>query len=335
MLGTDTAQPELDFKRTAFAAVSILDGSGTQLARLSVQANPGDDGAFGDIVSGPHALAFSDDGKLAFVVDTNSEDVLVIDAEQRIETQLLRPLPGHMPESVVFAAGKIYIQERNTEDIAAFRVERADMTLTLVPEGPAFRTRRSDPMPGELRLGQKLFYSANSDDLALTQNHWIACATCHLEGRSDAVTWQFSQGPRDTPSNAGGLLDTGFLFRTADRVKVQDYWRTINVEQGGHFSRSPARRARGLRQLGDPDASRTLDRSHARARRRSARFAACARCRAVCARGLRPLPHGGGAHRLRLGQSGLGSVRIDRRDGDARRRAAARRGHVRERRGRV
>jgi cytochrome c peroxidase len=91
-------------------------------------------------------------------------------------------------------------------------------------------------MPATLRLGQRLFYSANSDQLPLTQNHWVACATCHLEGRSDAVTWKFAQGPRDTPSNAGGMLDTGFLFRTADRNQVQDYWRTINVEQGGHFS---------------------------------------------------------------------------------------------------
>jgi cytochrome c peroxidase len=36
------------------------------------------------------------------------------------------------------------------------------------------------------------------------------------------------------------LLDTGFLFRTADRAKVEDYWVTINVEQGGHFSREDA-----------------------------------------------------------------------------------------------
>jgi cytochrome c peroxidase len=95
-------------------------------------------------------------------------------------------------------------------------------------------------MPPNLRLGQMLFYSANSDQLPLTQNHWVACASCHLEGRSDAVTWDFAQGPRDTPTNAGGLLDTGFLFRTADRTQVQDYWRTINVEQGGHFTLSNA-----------------------------------------------------------------------------------------------
>ncbi|MFI5309104.1 MAG: hypothetical protein ACHQ53_17240, partial [Polyangiales bacterium] len=39
------------------------------------------------------------------------------------------------------------------------------------------------------------------------------------------------------------MLDTGFLFRTADRGRVQDYFRTINVEQGGHFSADePAQR---------------------------------------------------------------------------------------------
>ena len=28
----------------------------------------------------------------------------------------------------------------------------------------------------------------------MTQNHWVACASCHLEGRSDAVTWQVHAG---------------------------------------------------------------------------------------------------------------------------------------------
>ena len=36
-------------------------------------------------------------------------------------------------------------------------------------------------------------------------------------------------------NNAGGVLGTGFLLRTADRTRVQDYWHTINVEQGGRF----------------------------------------------------------------------------------------------------
>ncbi len=242
MLGIDTPQPDLNFQETVFPSLSILDsgsgssGTGSQLARLSVLTNPGDGGAFGDIVSGPHALAFSDDGRYAFVADTDSEDILVVDAEQRIETQLIRPLPGHLPEAVVYANHELYVQERNSEDVVLFAVAETDQGLSITPDGPAYPTLAADPMPANLRLGQKLFYSANSDDLPLTSNHWVACATCHLEGRSDAVTWIFAQGPRDTPTNAGGLLDTGFLFRTADRNQVQDYWRTINIEQGGHFS---------------------------------------------------------------------------------------------------
>lgn len=236
MLGTDTAQPVLDFQRTVFPALSILDFQGTQQARLSVQTQPSDDAAIGDVVSGPHALTFSDDGKLAFVVDANSEDLLVIDTDQRVELQLVRPLPGHLPEAVAFSHGKVYVQERNSEDVAVFRVEQRAGETRVVQAGAAWPSLTRDPMPAELRLGQKLFYSANSDDVPTTQNHWMACASCHIEGRSDAVTWKFTQGPRDTPSNAGGLLDTGFLFRTADRTRVQDYWQTIDIEQGGHFS---------------------------------------------------------------------------------------------------
>jgi DNA-binding beta-propeller fold protein YncE len=236
MLGIDTPQPALDFQSTVFPALSILGATGNQTARLSVRASPGDGQAFGDVVSGPHAITFSGDGGLVFVADTDSEDVLVVDTAARVEAQIIRPLPGHMPEGILWAGGELYVQERNSEDVAAFKIDKSVSGITISPDGAPFATLAADPMPATLRLGQKLFFSANSDDVPLTQNHWVACASCHVEGRSDAVTWKFEQGPRDTPSNAGGLLDTGFLFRTADRAQVQDYWKTIDVEQGGHFS---------------------------------------------------------------------------------------------------
>jgi YVTN family beta-propeller protein len=239
MLGTDTPQPTLAFNMTVFPALSIFDGAGTEVARLSVAAHPGalgESGAFGDVVSGPRALAFSDDGEYAFVVDADSEDLLVVDATRRIEAQIVRPLPGHLPEGVVWHQGEIYVQERNSEDVAAFKVRQTATGISVSPDGAPFASLAVDPMPAELRLGQKLFYSANSDDVPTTQDHWVACASCHVEGRSDAVVWLFGQGPRDTPTNAGGMLDTGFLFRTADRTQVQDYWKTIDVEQGGAFN---------------------------------------------------------------------------------------------------
>ncbi len=233
MLGTDTAQPTLDFERTAFPAISIANG-GTYSITLSTDAQdvPGIDGSFGDVVSGPHAIAFTSDGSLALMVDTNSEDVLVVGGNQ-VESSLVRPLPGHMPEGIAISPDDMhaYVDERNTGDIAVLDIISGAVTV----DGAPIARFASDPMPAQLRLGQHLFYSANSDEYPVTTNHWISCATCHMEGRSDAVVWKFAQGPRDAPSNAGGTLNTGFLFRTADRNQVQDYWHTVNVEQGGSF----------------------------------------------------------------------------------------------------
>lgn len=240
LLGTDTAQPDLDFESTVFPAASILERSGALDQTLSINAQdvPGINGAYADVVSGPHAAAFTSDGKYALVVDTGSEDILAIDADQRVEASLLRPLPGHMQEGIVLAADDsvAFVDERNTGDVAVVAVSRDANGIHLAVDGDPIPRLSSDPMPKELRLGQHLFYSANSDEYPITTNHWVSCSSCHLEGRSDAVTWRFAQGPRDTPSNAGGMLNTGFLFRTADRNEVQDYFKTINIEQGGRFA---------------------------------------------------------------------------------------------------
>ncbi|CAN5614745.1 hypothetical protein BH11MYX1_BH11MYX1_46230 [soil metagenome] len=239
LLGTDTPQPALDFESSVFPALSLVRSDGTYRRTLSVDVQDiaRTDGSFGDIVSGPHAIAFTADGAFALVVDTNSEDILVVDATSEVEASLLRPLPGHMPEGIVIAPDDrvAYIDERNTHDVAIVRLDR-HAGLSLALDGVIPRLT-NDPMPAEVRTGQHLFFSANSDEHPITRNHWMACASCHLEGRSDAMTWLFAQGPRDTPSNAGGTRGTGFLFRTADRTRIEDYWQTVNLEQGGRFDR--------------------------------------------------------------------------------------------------
>ncbi len=237
MLGVDTSQPALDFESTVFPGLSIAVGGAYQRT-LSTDAQdvPGIDGSFADVVSGPHAMAFTSDGAYALVVDTNSEDVLAVDASTGTEAMMLRPLPGHMPEGIAISPDgtTAYVDERNTGDVAVISIDRSS-GITLAVDGATIPRFASDPMPAQMRLGQHLFYSSNSDEYPITTNHWVSCASCHLEGRSDEVTWLFAQGPRDTPSNAGGTLQTGYLFRTADRNQVQDYWKTIDVEQGGNF----------------------------------------------------------------------------------------------------
>jgi hypothetical protein len=250
---TNDLATTLDFQSTAFPTLSVLKADGTFVTRMSTNAMSisNNNGAFGDIVSGPHAVELTSDGKWALLLDSASEDVLAVDATGRVEAQLLHPLyqdkstQGHMQEGIVLSPdGKhAYIDERNTwgqsntgGDVAVIAVDTSDpTTIKLSVDGPPIPRLSSDPMPSAMRHGQFLFNTANSDLVPVTQNHWIACATCHIEGRSDAVTWKFKEGPRDTPSNAGGVSDTGFLFRTADRSFVTDYWPTIDDEQGGSF----------------------------------------------------------------------------------------------------
>jgi DNA-binding beta-propeller fold protein YncE len=261
MLASSTSEPSLVFNTTVFPCISIFDPSGNRTALLTVSVRDGGPseggsgvgGAFADVVSGPQSITFSLDGRYAFVVDANSEDVLVIDAVQRAELLLVRPLPGHWPVGAVFSpGGKLYVTQRNTEDLAVIDVTEmaADASadayfsgdaslgpaISAVVEGATIPTLLTDPMPAVYRLGQQIFNSANSDEFAITTNHWVACASCHIEQRTDAITWRFLVGPRDTPSNAGGTIGTGFLLHTADRREVADYWRTIDEEQGGIFA---------------------------------------------------------------------------------------------------
>jgi hypothetical protein len=236
LLAQRTAMPELNFESTVFPALSVLvDGAVTQTLSTDAQDVNGVDGALADVVSGPHALAFTPDGRFAVVVDQNSEDVLVVDADAHVQRSLVRPLPGHLPEGLALSADghTVFVDERGSGDVAVLSLDDAGNAQV---DGAPMSRLVADPMPEQLRLGQRLFFSANSDVFPITTNHWVACASCHPEGRSDAVTWRFAEGPRDTPSNAGGTRGTGFLLRGAERRRVQDYWVTINVEQGGHFS---------------------------------------------------------------------------------------------------
>ncbi len=240
LLATDTAQPELDFQSSAFPAVSVRDATGQAVSTLTVDSQlPGVDGAFSDVVSGPRALAFTPDGALALMLDMSSEDLLLLDAEKRVEVNLIRPLPGALPEGLVVSAdgSTVYVDERASGDVAVLKIApdwaTRDSGQVQVDGQPIPKFSGSDPMPADLRLGQQLFFSANSKKFPMTQNFWMACSSCHLEGRSDGVIWRFLQGPRDTPSNAGGTLTRGFLQRNAVRNSVMQYKDIIKTEQGG------------------------------------------------------------------------------------------------------
>jgi mono/diheme cytochrome c family protein len=235
-----TPQPELDFESTVFPTISTVAADGSaEGQRLVFTPNlPGAKGSFADSVSGPRAVAFTPDGKLALVAMGQSEDVMVFDVEARVEIGLVRPLPSAMLEGIIIdhTGKRAYVDGRNTHDITVLKIDATSPTVPAAVDGEAIERLTVDPMPAALRHGQRLFYTANSAAFPITRNFWVACASCHIEGGSDAVTWLFKEGPRDTPSNAGGPINTGFLLRQGLRSDVNQYDKTIQVEQGGTYT---------------------------------------------------------------------------------------------------
>jgi YVTN family beta-propeller protein len=256
LLATVTAQPQLDFQSTAFPTITRLAPGGTSMDnRLlfrpsSLLTAPG---SFTDSVSGPHDIAFTPDGDFALVAMAQSEDVMAFDAKTGFEAALVRPTPSSLLEGILVDSQgtHAYLQGRASHNVTVLDISETASGISVSVDGNPIECLAADPMPAGLRHGLRLFYSSNSAVFPLTQNFWMSCATCHLEGQSDAVTWKFAQGPRDTPSNAGGPINTGFLFRQATRNDVIDYDITIRVEQGGSYDRTNPDQIADLQALAD------------------------------------------------------------------------------------
>jgi DNA-binding beta-propeller fold protein YncE len=231
LYATDTAAPALNFESTVFPAVAVL---GARAVTFSHDARlEGVDGAFRHVLSGPRALAFTPDGARAVLVGHNSENALCLDGPTGEERGFAEDL-GALLDGVALTDGgaRAWVWARGDNHLQALRVS-PEGGLSL--DGPAVPARARDPMPSNLREGQRVFHTANDryQQFPITVNHWIACESCHLDEGTAAVTLRLPQGPRDIPSLPGGV--DGFLLRTATRARVQDFWRTINDEQGGSF----------------------------------------------------------------------------------------------------
>ena len=246
---SQTPQPALTFDTAVFPTISRLPVAGGSPSSSDILAwrilfQPpasllGPRGTFTDSVSGPRDLAFTPDGSIALVAMAQSEDVMVFDANTGDEIGLVRPTPAALPEGIaVDASGShAYLHGRGSHDLTVLDIKRAGGSVEVDVDGDSIECLASDPMPPALRRGFRLFYSANSAAFPITRAFWLACASCHPEGGTDAITWKLLQGPRDTPSLAGGLVHTGFLMRQAlldDVVQVDTLVREL---QGGSYDR--------------------------------------------------------------------------------------------------
>ena len=72
-----------------------------------------------------------------------------------------------------------------------------------------------------VQRGLGLFFSNLNPEVS-GHNVNVSCSSCHFEGRNDGLTWQFADGPRQTPSLAGDVSLTEPVTWRDDVATVAD-----------------------------------------------------------------------------------------------------------------
>lgn len=188
----------IDLERRAWVATVLLD----DLDRGA--ANPwgiecSSDGARLVVAcSGTHELSVIDrvalHEKLARVAadprtEVASDLIFLVDLRRRIA------LPGNGPRAVAFAGDRVLVGQHFTDDVAIVPLESSPgSAITTVALGTPL------PQP-PARRGERLFHDAE-----ICFQTWQSCASCHPDGRADALNWDLINDGIGNPKNAKSLL---------------------------------------------------------------------------------------------------------------------------------
>jgi hypothetical protein len=107
----------------------------------------------------------------------------------------------------------------------------------LSPGGPsrdappaAVHALHPPPEDGPEERGRAIFYATNDP---LVSHDGRACASCHIDGAEDGLTWPTPEGPRQTPMLAGRVVDTAPYGWTGARPRIQVHLQETIRRLGG------------------------------------------------------------------------------------------------------
>ena len=150
-------------------------------------------------LAGPHELAVigSDDLLGEFAHRTMQPMTAVWPIYISLGESLWRRtgLPGKGPRGLASAGSKVYVAQYFSDSVAV--VDLATPTkpsISTIALGPA-------PQLTERRRGEMLF-----NDATICYEHWLSCASCHPDGRVDALNWDLMNDGQGNPKNTKSML---------------------------------------------------------------------------------------------------------------------------------
>ena len=206
----------LQFDTTVFPSLSIID--------LSTNSNIRKERIGIDVVDKPVGIPLSGtiyDNHL-YLVNYASNDLTILTLDTLTLAAHLEL--GFTPFGLVVDKINSRVIINNTLDETISVVDSNDL---VVIEHIKIVDMNED---NSLLNGERLFN--NSDDIRLTKDQWISCATCHFEGGNDKSSWFFPDGKRSTPS-LFNLTNTTPFHWNGDLDEVQDVEFTIQGLMSG------------------------------------------------------------------------------------------------------
>lgn len=92
------------------------------------------------------------------------------------------------------------------------------------------------PLADDVVAGRSLFNSA-FDGRVVANRAGMSCSACHADSRTDGLTWQFEDFPRQTPSVAGGVADRVPLTWLGNVPTVEEEaLATSRIRMGGNMT---------------------------------------------------------------------------------------------------
>ncbi len=103
-------------------------------------------------------------------------------------------LPGKGPRGMTIAGSKVYIAEYFSDTVAVYDLQSGGDAVETIALGPS-------PQLTERRRGELLFH-----DATVCYQQWQSCASCHPDGRTDALNWDLMNDGPGNPKNTKSLL---------------------------------------------------------------------------------------------------------------------------------
>ena len=258
---------DFQFQSSVFPAVSILDLTPDaeqeiipERKQLFKQINIIDSGNKVRIVSNPHDVLFTQDGKKVIVSLAGSEDLMIFDLSRQAKkskkkkkrhrrkkfqggakvTQIYRNVPGNNPKGLLVDGQTLYVQNAMSLDIAQFNTGPAGPFAKVKLENAHFADLvTTDPLTQTMRLGKTLFNNANMADntkYPMAGDFWMSCNSCHFDGFNFTNKQLMQDGLKDKFTNAvTGHVDVPKMI-AGDPIAA--YLDIIQKTQGGMGSDS-------------------------------------------------------------------------------------------------